>query len=168
MAKARRPVPQGYYTVTPSLVLDDTTVAIEWYKKTFGAEELSRMLGPDNRVMHAEIRMGNSRIMLNDAMTGARGPNSYGGSPASLWLYVDDCDVLYNRAIAAGAKVDMPISDVFWGDRFGAVIDPFGYRWSFATRKEDLTADETDQRQRQWLREQAAAIAAKTEPSSGA
>ncbi|MEO8214800.1 MAG: VOC family protein [Myxococcales bacterium] len=152
MAKAKRAVPQGYYTVTPSLVLDDTTAAIEWYKKTFGADELSRAVGPDGKVMHAEIRIGNSRVMLNDAMMGAKSPKAYGGSPASLWLYVDDCDVLFNRAVAAGAEVSMPVADMFWGDRFGAVVDPFGHRWSLATRKEDLTPDEQDQRQREWMK----------------
>lgn len=152
MAKAKRAVPQGYYTVTPSLVLDDTTAAIEWYKKTFGADELSRAIGPDGKVMHAEIRIGNSRVMLNDAMMGAKSPKAYGGSPTSLWLYVDDCDVLFNRAVAAGAEVSMPVADMFWGDRFGAVVDPFGHRWSLATRKEDLTPDEQDQRQREWMK----------------
>jgi uncharacterized glyoxalase superfamily protein PhnB len=166
MAKAKRAVPQGYYTVTPSLVLDDAAVAIEWYKKTFGADELARMLGPDGKVMHAEIRIGNSRIMLSDAMMGNKSPRACGGSPASLWLYVDDCDVLYNRAVAAGAEVQMPVGDMFWGDRFGAVIDPFGHRWSFATRKEDLTPDEQDRRQREWMRNTAAAGATPDSTSS--
>lgn len=167
MAKAKRAVPQGYYTVTPSLVLDDAAVAIDWYRKTFGAEELSRALGADGKVMHAEIRIGNSRIMLHDAMMGSKSPKSLGGSPASLWLYVDDCDVLFNRAVAAGAEATMPVGDMFWGDRFGAIVDPFGHRWSFATRKEDLTADEQAQREREWMKKFAAQNAGKSDPASG-
>jgi uncharacterized glyoxalase superfamily protein PhnB len=146
MAKAARPVPEGYYTITPQLVLDNAAQTIDWYKRAFGAEELSRSLGPDGKVMHAELRLGNSRFMVNDVMMGRKGPQAYGGSPASFWLYVEDCDAAFKKAVAAGAKVEMPMADQFWGDRGGVVIDPAGYMWWIATRKEDLTDDELRQR----------------------
>ena len=146
MTKAKRGVPDGYHTVTPALILDDASRAIDWYKKAFGAEEISRSTGPDGKIMHAEIRLGDSRVMVNDVVMGAKGPSGYGGSPASLWVYVEDCDALFNRAVAAGATAQMQLADMFWGDRFGAILDPFGYRWSFATRKEDLTQEQMDQR----------------------
>ena len=156
MTKAKRAVPDGYHTVTAALALDDAAATIEWYKKAFGAEEISRSLGPDGKVMHAEIRIGDSRIMVNDAIMGMKGPKDYGGSPASLWLYVEDCDALFNRAVAAGAQVMMAPGDMFWGDRFGGVIDPAGYRWSLATHKEDLTPEEVQERQAVWAKEMAA------------
>ena len=145
MAKAAKSVPDGYHTITPQLTLDDAAKSIEWYKKALGAEEIGRSLGPDGKVMHAEIKIGNSRIMMNDVMMG-KGPKGFGGSPASFWLYVDNSDGLYDRAIKAGATVQMPMSDQFWGDRAGAVVDPAGYTWWIATRKEDLTKDEMNQR----------------------
>jgi PhnB protein len=156
MAKAKKAVPEGYHTVTPSLTLDDAPKAIDWYKRALGAEEIARSTSPDGKVMHAELRVGNSRIMMNDAVMGGKGPKELGGSPAGLWLYVDDCDVLFNRAVTAGATVEMPLGDQFWGDRFGSVRDPFGYRWSFATRKEDLTAAETEARAADFYKQMAA------------
>src|SRR5436190_22833080 len=153
MAKATRAVPEGHHTVTPHLVLDNAVEAIEWYKKALGAEEMGRAMGPDGKVMHAELRIGDSRIMLNDAMMGGKGPKALGGSPASLWLYVDDCDALFNRAVAAGAQVKMPIGDQFWGDRCGTVADPHGYNWSIATHKEDLTPEEMQQRQTEFSKQ---------------
>ncbi len=153
MAKAKSAIPEGYATVTPQLTLENAAAAIEWYKKALGAEELARSLGPDGKIMHAEIKIGNSRLMVNDDVMGGKGPIAYGGSPASLWLYLDDCDALFNRAVAAGAKVAMPLGDMFWGDRFGAVNDPFGYRWGLATRKEDLTRDEIQEREAVWMKQ---------------
>src|SRR5215471_3977509 len=120
MAKAKSAVPEGLHTVTPMLTLENGAQTIEWYKKALGAEELSRSTGPDGKIMHSEIRIGSSRIMLHDAMMGGKGPKTLGGSPASLWIYVDDCDALFNRAVAAGGQVIMPVADQFWGDRFGA------------------------------------------------
>ena len=105
MAKASNAIPKGHHTVTPSLTLDNAAQAIDWYKKALGAEETSRAVGPDGKIMHAEIRVGDSPIMLMDAMMGMKGPKGFGGSPASLWLYVDDCDALFKRAVAAGGKV---------------------------------------------------------------
>ncbi len=153
MAKAKSPVPEGFHTVTPQLALDDAPSALEWYKKALGAEELSRSVGPDGKIMHAELRIGNSRIMLNDAMMGAKGPKAMGGSPASLWIYVDDCDALFNRATGAGGQVRMPLADQFWGDRCGSVIDPHGYTWTIATRKEDLSREEINKRATEFFKQ---------------
>ncbi|HEY7293200.1 MAG TPA: VOC family protein [Vicinamibacterales bacterium] len=156
MAKAKNSVPEGHHTITPQLTLDNAVQAIEWYKKALGAEEMSRAVGPEGKIMHAEIRIGDSRIMLNDAMMGGKGPKALGGSPASLWVYVDDCDSLFNRAVAAGAQVYGgamgQLTDQFWGDRTGTFDDPHGYRWTIATHKEDLTPQEMQQRQDEWMK----------------
>jgi PhnB protein len=146
MATAKRPVPEGYSTVTPQLTLDNAAQAIDWYKKGLGAEELSRSTGPDGKIMHAEIKIGNSRIMLNDAVMGGKGPKAIGGSPASLWLYVEDCDALFNKAVSAGAQTKMPVDNQFWGDRCGVLLDPHGFQWAIATHKEDLTPEEMNKR----------------------
>jgi uncharacterized glyoxalase superfamily protein PhnB len=146
MANAAKPIPEGFHTITPQLALDNAAQTIEWYKKAFGAEEIGRHLGPDGKIMHAELKIGDSRIMVNDLMPGSKGPQAFGGSPASLWLYVENSDTLFNRAVGAGAKVQMPLADQFWGDRGGAVADPAGYTWWIATRKEDLTEPELEQR----------------------
>jgi PhnB protein len=150
MTKAKNAIPEGHHTVTPQLTLDDAAKAIDWYKKALGAEEVARALGPDGKIMHAEIRIGDSRIMMNDVMGGGRGPKAIGGSPASLWLYVEDCDALFNRAVAAGATVAPgpmgQLTDQFWGDRSGTFTDPSGYQWTIATHKEDLTQGEMKQR----------------------
>ena len=157
MAKAKRAVPEGYHTVTPSLTFDDAAGAIDWYKKALGAEEVSRAVGPDGKIMHADLRIGDSRIMVNDAMAGGKGPKAIGGSPASLWVYVEDCDALFNRAVAAGAQVAPgpmgQMADQFWGDRSGTFTDPAGYRWTIATHKEDLTPQEMEQRQEQFMKQ---------------
>ena len=145
MAKAKSAIPEGLHTITPQLTLDNANEAIDWYKKALGAEETSRATGPDGKILHAELRIGNSRIMVNDVMMG-KGPRALGGSPASLWLFVEDCDQLFKRAVGAGAKVQMEMQDQFWGDRGGAVTDPEGYTWWIATRKQDLTKEEMNQR----------------------
>ena len=155
MAKAKRAVPEGFHTITPQLTLDNAAQSIDWYKKALGAEEISRALGPDGKVMHAELRVGDSRFMVNDVMMG-KGPRAYGGSPASLWVYVEDCDALFNRAIAAGAKTQQgpmgQVADQFWGDRSGTLIDPEGYQWTIATHKEDLTPEEMRKRQDEFFK----------------
>jgi len=157
MAKAKNAVPEGHHTVTPQLTLDNAAQAIDWYKKALGAEEVSRATGPDGKIMHAEIRIGDSRIMLNDAMMGGKGPQALGGSPASMWIYVEDCDTMFNRAVAAGAQVPPgpmgQVADQFWGDRCGTFTDPQGYRWTIATHKEDLTPAEMDQRQAEFMKQ---------------
>ena len=146
MAKAASPIPAGYHAVTAHLMLDNAAQAIEWYKKGFGAQEIARHLGPDGKIMHAVIKIGDSLVIMNDVMHGQKGPQAYGGSPASLWLYADNSDALFNQAVGAGAKVQVPLGDQFWGDRGGAVTDPAGYTWWIATRKEDLTHAELEQR----------------------
>jgi len=156
MAKAKSPVPNGFHTITPQLTLESAAQTIDWYKKALGAEETQRATGPDGKIMHAELRIGDSKFMVNDAMMGGKGPKSLGGSPTSIWLYVEDCDALYNRAMAAGAKpLDGPMgkmSDQFWGDRAGSIRDPEGYMWTIATRKEDLTPQEIQQRQDEFMK----------------
>ena len=153
MAQAKKTIPEGYHTITAVLTLDRAAEAIEWYRKALGADELSRATGPDGKIMHAELRIGDTRIMVNDPMMGSKGPQAFGGSPASLWLYVDDCDALFNRAVGAGAKVKMAVTDHFWGDRMGALQDPHGYEWSIATHKEDLTPGEMQQRQAEFMKQ---------------
>jgi PhnB protein len=158
MAKAKKAVPEGFHTVTPHLTLDNAAQAIDWYKKALGAEEIARAVGPDGKILHAELRIGNSLIMLNDAIMGGKGPKELGGSPASLWIYVEDCDALFNRAVAAGGQV-LPgmgaMADQFWGDRCGSLKDPHGYSWTIATRKEDLTPQEMEQRQAEFMKQYA-------------
>jgi PhnB protein len=157
MANAKHAVPEGFHTVTPQLTLDNAAKAIDWYKKALGAEEVSRATGPDGQIMHADLRIGNSHIMVNDAMGGGKGPKAIGGSPASLWLYVEDCDALFSRAVAAGGQV-LPgpmgaMTDQFWGDRSGTLTDPHGYQWTIATHKEDLTREEMQQRQDAFMKQ---------------
>ena len=124
-----------------------------------GAEETSRATGPDGKIMHAELKIGNSRVMVNDAMMGGKGPKACGGSPASFRIYVEDCEALFNRAVAAGAQtLDGPmgkVSDQFWGDRAGPFKDPVGYQWTIATHKEDLTPEEMKQRQDAFMKQMA-------------
>jgi uncharacterized glyoxalase superfamily protein PhnB len=148
MAKPGKPVPDGFHTVTAHLTVKGAGEAIEFYKKAFGAEEVARMPGPGGTIMHAEIRIGDSPIMLNDEFPehGARGPKTIGGTPVSIHLYVKDVDALFDRAVKAGAKVTMPIADMFWGDRFGKLEDPFGHQWSLATHLEDVTSEECMER----------------------
>jgi uncharacterized glyoxalase superfamily protein PhnB len=149
MAPSVKPVPAGYHTVTPTLTVRDVEKAIGFYKRAFGAEELMRFLGPDEKsIMHAEIRIGNSIIMLGEEHLemGCHGPQSLGGTPVGLYLYLEDADHIFTRAVSAGAKVDMPVADMFWGDRCGQLTDPFGHKWNLATHKEDLTDEEMRKR----------------------
>ena len=146
MANVKR-IPEGYTTVTPSITLRDTAKAIEFYKRAFGAEERGIMRGPDGKVMHAEIKIGNSIVMMNDEVMGSRSAETQGGSPVSFYLYFEDCDAAYQRAVTAGAKGDMAPVDMFWGDRMGHVIDPFGHRWMLSQTIEQVTPEEM---QRRW------------------
>ena len=150
MARAKSPIPEGFHTVTPHLILDRAAEAIDWYKKALGAEEKSRALGPDGRIIHAELQIGNSRFMLNDEMGGVKSAKALGGSPVGFWIYVLDCDALFNRAVNAGGRVAPgpmgQLADQFWGDRTGTFTDPYGYQWTIATHKEDLSREEMDQR----------------------
>jgi len=144
MSTKIKPVPEGYHTATPYLIIKGAAAALEFYKKAFGATELLRMPKPDGRVGHAEIKIGDSIIMLADEFPeiGARSPESYGGSPVTLMLYVEDVDAVFNRAVAAGAKVDRPVANQFYGDRTGGIIDPFGHKWYLATHVEDVSPEE--------------------------
>ncbi len=156
MAKAKSPVPPGLHTVTAQLTLGHAAAAIEFYKKAFGAEERGRAVGPDGKILHAELKIGDTIVFVNDDLLGGHTPKALGGVPGSLWVYVADCDALYNRAIAAGAKPwggpMGQLQDQFWGDRSGTVEDPEGYRWAICTRKEDLTPEELQERQEEFMR----------------
>jgi len=148
MTMTVKPIPEGYHSVTPYLIFSGASDAIAFYKKALGAEEVTRMDGPGGRIHHAEIRIGDSHIMLADEHPeiGAVSPKTIGGSPVSIHLYVEDVDAAVERAVAAGAKLVRPVADQFYGDRTGGVEDPFGYRWFIATHKEDLTMDEIRRR----------------------
>ena len=153
MAGKVRPIPRGYHTATPYLIVNGAANALNFYKRAFDAEELMRVADPSGKVGHAEIKIGNSPIMLADEFPemGYRGPQSLGGSPVSILLYVEDVDAQFNRAVAAGAKVRKPVADQFYGDRSGTLEDPFGHIWTIATHKVDLTFEE--------IRKRAAAVA---------
>jgi len=139
-----RPVPEGYHTLTPFLTVRDAARAIEFYKQAFGATERGVAKGPDGKVMHAEIKIGDSIIMMSDEFPefGSLSPESVGNTSMGLHIYVEDVDSAFDRAVKAGAKVEMPVMDQFWGDRYGRLKDPFGHKWSIATHKKDMSADE--------------------------
>ena len=144
MAQTQR-IPEGFHTVTPHLVIRNAAEAIDFYKRAFGAEELERMSGPDGRsIMHARLRIGDSILMVCDEFPqfGVRGPQSLGGSPVTINLYVENADTVYQRAVAAGAQATMPLKDQFWGDRYGKLKDPYGHEWAVATHIEDVSAEE--------------------------
>lgn len=137
-------IPEGMHTITPHLVCAGAADAIEFYKKAFGAVERGRLPGPDGKLMHAQISIGNSYLMLVDEMPECKslGPKTLGGSPVAIHLYVEDADAIFAQAVAAGAQVVMPPADMFWGDRYGVLTDPFGHKWSVATHVRDLTSEE--------------------------
>jgi PhnB protein len=143
-----KPVPEGYHTITPYLAVNDGNAALDLYKAAFGATELFRYPGPDGKIGHAELQIGDSRVMLADEFPdiGFRGPKSLGGSPVMLHLYVDDCDAWFDRAVKAGCKVTRPLADQFYGDRGGMVEDPFGHSWYLSTHKEDVSEEEMQRR----------------------
>lgn len=148
MAGNVKPIPDGYHSVTPYVIVHDAAAAIEFYKRAFNATEVIRMPGPDGKVGHAEIRIGDSTVMLADEYPdmGARSPKSIGGSPVALMIYVEDVDAVARRAIAAGAKETRPVEDKFYGDRSGSIEDPFGLEWHIATHVEDVAPDEMERR----------------------
>ena len=147
MSTPVKPVPEGMHTVTPHLVCDGAAAAIEFYKKAFGAIEMARMPGPGGKLMHAMIKIGDSPVMLVDEFPewGSTGPKSLNGTPVTIHLQVPDADAVFKSAVDAGATVKMQIADMFWGDRYGLVIDPFGHSWSIATHIKDLTPEEIAQ-----------------------
>ena len=147
MHHAVNPVPAGFRTVTPHLVCEGAAEALAFYAQAFGAVELGRMAGPDGKIMHAELRIGDSLLMLADDFPeyGSRGPKALQGSAVTIHLYVPDADAAWARAIAAGATAVMPLEDAFWGDRYGQVEDPFGHRWSIATHVRDVAPEQMEE-----------------------
>lgn len=148
MAAKVKPIPEGYHSVTPYLIFDRAAEAIAFYKKALGATEIMRMEGQGGKVQHAEIKIGDSPVMLADEHPemGALSPRTTGGSPVTLYVYVETVDAAVERAVAAGAKLFRPVADQFYGDRMGGIEDPFGYRWFIATHQEDLSVDEIRRR----------------------
>jgi PhnB protein len=146
MKKSTQPIPPGFHTVTPSLIVRNAAEAIEFYKKALGAQELMRMAGPDGKIGHAELKIGDSIIFLTDEnpSMGCKSPQTLGGAASSLHLYVEDVDKAFQRAIDAGGKVTMPVADMFWGDRFGNFADPYGHNWGLSTRTQELTQQEIE------------------------
>jgi PhnB protein len=145
---AVKPIPDGYHTVTPYLYVKDAARAIEFYKKALAATELMRFAEPSGKVRHAEIKIGNSPIMLAEEFPemGSRSPQSLGGSTVGILLYVEDVDARFQQALAAGATALMPVKDQFYGDRSGTLTDPFGHVWTIATHKEDVSHEEVVKR----------------------
>jgi PhnB protein len=139
-----KPIPDGFHTVTPHLIVSDAAKAIDFYKKAFGAQEIDRFVSPDGKgVMHAQIKIGNSPVMIGGEFgPTCLSPKSRGGTTVSLYLYVENADAAFDRAVKAGCTVKMPIIDQFWGDRCGVVEDAFGHQWSIATHKQDLTKEQ--------------------------
>ena len=153
-----KPIPDGYGTVTPYLVVKGAAEAIEFYKKALGAEEVLRMPAPDGSLMHAEIKIGDSIVMLGDEFPGAEGygsPATLGGTSVNLFLYVEDADAAFQQAVDAGAKVLAPMADMFWGDRYGKLRDPFGHDWGIATHKEDVSPEEMGKRAEEFFAQMA-------------
>ena len=153
-----QPIPAGFRTVTPSLVISNAPRALAFYQEAFGAEVVSKMFMPDGTtLMHAEIRIGDSMIMLGEEAKefGALSPYTLEGSPVTLHLYVPDVDAAWDRAVKAGCKIDMPLETMFWGDRYGKLTDPFGHHWSLATHVEDLTEAEIEARAAEAFKQQA-------------
>ena len=146
--KAAKPIPDGLHTVTPYLIVRGAASALEFYRKALDAQELNRFDMGDGKIGHAELKIGDSVVMLADEQPemGYKSPQSYGGTPVSLCLYVEDCDARLQQAVAAGAKVTRAVADQFYGDRTGTVVDPFGHMWTIATHKEDLTPEEIAKR----------------------
>jgi PhnB protein len=145
---ATKPIPEGYHTASPYLAVDDAARAIEYYVKAFGAKEVLRMDAPGGKVGHAELELGDSRIMLSDPFPQAstRPPKELGGTSASVFLYVEDVDAVVKQAVDAGATVTMEVANQFWGDRFGTITDPFGHVWSIATHVEDVPPEQIAER----------------------
>jgi PhnB protein len=142
-----RPIPEGYHSITPQLTCRDAARAIDFYKQVFGAKQLVRMDGPGGKVMHAELGIGDSRVMINDEFPGmAAAPDSSRPQSVSLFLYTENVDSLFDRAIKAGAKATMPLENQFWGDRYGKFTDPFGHQWGVATHVEEVSPEEMKRR----------------------
>jgi PhnB protein len=155
-----KPVPDHFHTLNVILTCKNAAQAIEWYKKALNAQEVNRSVTPDGKtIMHCELRIGDSSFMLNDEIPdmGCLSPETLKGSPVSIWMYCDNVDQVFASAIKNGAKAKMEVSDQFWGDRFGAFVDPYGHNWSIATRKEDLSPQEKKERSDKFMKEMAGA-----------
>jgi PhnB protein len=148
MSDQVKPIPEGYHSVTPYLIVNNAAEAINFYQQAFGAQELFRLPMPDGKIGHAEIKIGNSPLMLAEEYPsmGYRSPQALGGTPLSLVLYVEDVDTVFDRAVFAGATAERPVQDQFYGDRSGTLLDPFGHRWTIATHKEDVPMEEMQRR----------------------
>ena len=157
MAPANKPIPEGFHSVTPSLIVRDAAKAIDFYKRALGAQELVRMPGPDGKIMHAEIKIGDSIIFLGEEnpQMNVKSPQTLGGCTGTLNIYVPNVDEQFKQAVSAGGKETMPVADQFWGDRYGAFVDPFGYQWGIATHKEDLSPEEMKQRSQEFFKSMA-------------
>jgi PhnB protein len=153
-----KPVPERYHSLTPNLVCRNAVAAIDFYKKAFGATEIERMPGPDGKILHAELKIGDSTIFVNDAM-GQVAPSAAPGATNLMYLhlYVPDADTIFNRAVTAGARVDMPLQNMFWGDRYGKLTDPFGQQWGIATHVEDVAPEDMRRRQQEFFAKAASA-----------
>jgi len=150
-------VPPGYTTVTPSITVKDAPKVIEFYKKAFGATECARMAGPDGKIVHAEIQIGTSIIMMNDEIMGSRSAQTIGGSPVSFYVYVEDADAAFKKAIAAGAKQQYELTNMFWGDRMGALEDPFGIKWTIAQHIKDVSPEQMKKGSEEFMKQMAGA-----------
>lgn len=159
MAKAVKAIPEGYHTITNHMVVDDVARAIDFYTRAFGAHEAYRMASPDGKIMHAELKIGDSMLMLGPEMGGqqCKSAKSLGGSPVSFYLYVTDVDESFANAVRAGCTEQRGVAEMFWGDRCGTLMDPFGMQWTVATRKEDLMPREIEERAKAFFAKQKAA-----------
>ena len=149
MSNPVKPIPENYHSITPNLVCHNAAKAIDFYKAVFGATEIMRMPGPDGKIMHAELKIGDSPFFLNDTMskTMPTGPEPGVSNPTYLHVYVTDVDSVFNRAIEGGSRIELPVQDMFWGDRYGKLTDPFGQQWGIATHKEDVSPEDMKRRQ---------------------
>jgi PhnB protein len=152
-----KPVPEGYHTLTPYLAVDDAKAAIDFYQRAFGAKERVRMHGPDGMIAHAELEIGDSKVMLADPFPQAstRPPKELGGTSVGVFVYVENVDEVFQQAVDAGATATMEPDDQFWGDRFGSVTDPFGHSWQISTHVEDVPPEEMEKRSKEWMAQMA-------------
>ena len=158
MSNPVRAIPEGYHSITPGLTCKDAARAMDFYKQIFGATEIMRMPGPNGQVMHGELRIGDSVIFVSDEFPGMScEPTPGATNPVYIFLYTENVDATFNRAVAAGAKVDMPLMDQFWGDRYGKITDPFGHQWGLAQHVEDIAPEEMKRRSEEWTAKRALA-----------
>lgn len=161
MSKPVRAIPEGYHTVTPYLTCKNSSQAVDFYKSVFGATEIMRMTGPDGKIGHAELKIGDSHIFLSDEFPGMNAAPTPGVKNAcGMFVYLENVDAVFSRAVSAGAKVDMPLDNQFWGDRYGKLTDPFGHNWGLAQHVEDVSPDEMQRRQKEYAAKMAQAKAA--------